>query len=401
MTPKPANPAHMHETEGRSSSGPAQVAGEDGGPTAPVAGEAVGGHGLGRLGGMVAGPMSRRGFFGSSAALVGAVGLGSLLEACSSSSPTPSAKPSVVTRRTSLTLQLDFLPLGRYAPYYYAAERGFYSRRNLDVSIQPSTGTGPALEQLVAGRVQALFVDIPSMMDLMGKDPHPQMRSYAVLYAKAPETVFFFEGGSIKTPKDLAGKTIATSPGSTDFELFPLFAKANGIDYGSIHWDEVAASAKVSLLLEHKVDATTTYIMGLPDAEAGLSPGEKLGTFTYGDYGVNVYGNGIVFADSYARSNPDVVKAFVEASLEGYVAAFANPEAAVSAMAAQVPSLKPAVAVKEIAIVKQLAYGPAQRVHGIGYQDPAVMKNCYDAVVEELHQHIGLPLDSLYSDAYV
>jgi NitT/TauT family transport system substrate-binding protein len=342
--------------------------------------------------------MSRRSFFQRSALVASAVGLGSLVEACSSA---PSTAPAKATRRTSVTLQLDFLPFGRYAPYYYASSKGFYARRNLDVTIVPSTGTGPALEQLVAGRCQALFVDIPSTMDLMGKDPHPLMRSYAVIYAKAPETVFFFEGGDIRTPKDLDGKTIATSAGSTDFELFPLFAKANGIDYASIHWDEVAASAKVSLLLEHKVDATTTYIMGLPDAEAGLSPGEKLGYFTYGDYGVDVYGNGIVFTDDYAKANPDVVRAFVEASLEGYLAAFANPEAAVEAMAAEVPTLKTDVAVKEIAIVEQLAYGPAQRVHGIGYQAPSAMKASYDAVIDVLHQPISVPLDELYSNAYV
>lgn len=344
--------------------------------------------------------MSRRRFFESSALLAGAVGLGSLIEACSSS-PASSSRATKVARKTAITLQLDFLPFGRYAPFYYAASRGFFARRNLDVTIVPSTGTGPALEQLVAGRVQALFVDIPSTMDLMGKDPHPLMRSYAVLYAKAPETVFFFEGGSIRTPKDLNGKTIATSAGSTDFELFPLFAKANGINYSSIHWDVVAPSAKVSLLLEHKVVATTTYIMGLPDAEAGLSSGETLGHFTYGDYGVDVYGNGLIFTDSYAKSNPDVVKAFVEASLEGYVASFADPHAAAAAMAAQVPTLKPEVAVKELAIVKQLAYGPAQRAHGIGYQAPSAMKASYDAVIDVLHQPIAIPLDQLYSNAYV
>jgi NitT/TauT family transport system substrate-binding protein len=332
---------------------------------------------------------SRRAFLGSTlAAAAAAGGLGPLLAACGGSSPAPG-------RRTAVTLQLDYLPLGRYAPYYYAVGQGLYDRRGLDVKIATSSGTGPALQQLVAGKAQLLFVDIPSMLDLMGKNPQPAMRSYAVLYAKAPETVFFFEGGSIKSPKDLEGKTIATSAGSTDYELFPLFAKANGIDTSTITWKVVTPSAKVSLLLQGQADATTTYIMGLPGVQAGAKPGQKVGHFTFGDYGVHVYGNGLITTDDYARANPGAVRAFVQASLEGYRQAFANPTAAVDTMAKSVPTLEKDQAVAEVGIVRDLA---AQPQHPLGYQDPAVMKASYDAVVDVLGQKIAQPVTQYYTN---
>ncbi|HEX4213630.1 MAG TPA: ABC transporter substrate-binding protein [Candidatus Dormibacteraeota bacterium] len=341
---------------------------------------------------------TRRGVLRTALAVGGAGGLATLIDACGVQPKPASAKTAT---RTSIGLQLDFLPLGRYAPYYYGVEKGIYSKRGLDVTIASSTGTGPALQQLVAGRQQMLFVDIPSMLDLMGKDPKPRMRSYAVVYATAPETVFFYEGGSIRNPKDLEGKTIATSAGSTDFELFPLFAKANGIDMSTISWKTVSASTKLSLMLEGEVDATTTYVMGLPGAQAGAKSGKKVGHFTYGDYGVKVYGNGLITTTEFASAHPPAVSAFVQASLEAYRQAFAKPQAAVEAMAKSVPTLDQDQAMAEVAIVRSLAMGPAQRAHGLGYQDPTVMHTSYEAVVKTLKQPIGRPVTDYYTNSAI
>lgn len=338
---------------------------------------------------------TRRRLLRGALAAGGVSGLAALVDACGSQ-PQAAAKTA---GSTSIGLQLDFLPLGRYAPYYYAAETGIYSERGLDVTIAGSTGTGPALEQLVAGRQQMLFVDIPSMLDLMGRDPRPRMRSYAVLYATAPETVFFYEGGSIRKPKDLEGKTIATSAGSTDFELFPLFAKANGIDMATISWRTVSASTKLSLMLEGEVDAATTYVMGLPGAQAEAQSGRKVGHFTYGDHGVKVYGNGLVTTDAFASAHPSAVSTFVQASLEAYRRSFASPREAVAAMARSVPTLKQDQAVAELGIVKSLAIGPAQRAHGLGYQDPVAMHASYEAVVRTLKQPISRPVTAYYTNS--
>jgi NitT/TauT family transport system substrate-binding protein len=342
---------------------------------------------------------TRRAFIRSTlAAGLATSSLGSLLAACGGSA-SPSPAPTSTPRRTAINLQLDFLPFGRYAPYYYAVDKGIYDKHNLDVTIATSTGTGPALQQLVAGKAQFLFVDIPSMLLLMGKSPTPLMQSYAVLYARAPETVFFFEGGPIKTPRDLEGKTIATSAGSTDYGLFPLFAKANGIDVNTIKWKVVAASAKVSMLLQGQVDATTTYVMGLPSVQAGVKPGQQVGYFTYGDHGVSVYGNGLVTTKDFANSNKDAARAFVQASIEGYRQAFAHPQAAAEAMASKVPDLKKDQAVEEVKIVQRLATGAAEKQHGLGYQDRAAMQATYDAVVNVLQQPISRPVAEFYTNS--
>ncbi len=311
------------------------------------------------------------------------------------------AFPSVVrAAATSIQIQLDFLPSGRYAPFYLAKEEGMYAKRGLDVTIATSPGTGPALQQLVAGRAQIAFVDIPSAFVLMGRQPDVALRSYAVLYAKAPETVFFFQGGKITKPKDLEGKTIATSAGSTDFELFPLFAAANGFDASTIKWVTVDPSAKVALLLDGKVDATTTYVLGLPQVQSKAKTGERIGHFTFGDYGVNVYGNGLIVLNDFAAANPQIVKNVVQATLEGYRAAFRDPAKAVAATLKTVSNLDPTVAAAEIKLVQTLAMGPQQRRHGIGFQVQADMQSTVDAVEKTLlKKRLGKPASDLYTNA--
>ncbi|HVA37314.1 MAG TPA: ABC transporter substrate-binding protein [Candidatus Dormibacteraeota bacterium] len=298
-------------------------------------------------------------------------------------------------------IQLDFLPFGRYAPYYLALEEGYYAKRGVDVSIAPGSGTGPALQQLIAGRAQVSFVDIPSMMVLMGRGVKPKMRSYAVFYAKAPETVFYFEGGAIKSPKDLEGKTIATSAGSTDFELFPLFAAAQGIDASKITWVTVDPSAKVGLFLQGKVDATTTYVLGLPGVQAKAGA-RKVGHFTYGEYGVDAYGNGLVVTDDFAAAHPDAVRGVVQATIEGYKGAFKDPARAAAAMKKHVPTLDLEQAAAEVKIVQELAYGAAQKAHGLGYQDAAGMTSSLQAVEKYvLKAAVSSPVADFYSNAYI
>ena len=60
---------------------------------------------------------------------------------------------------------------------------------------------------------------------------------------------------------------------------------------------------------------------------AAAAPKQVLG-LSYSDAGLDYYSNGLVASDATIQSNPDLVRRFVKATLEGLTCAMANPKEA-------------------------------------------------------------------------
>lgn len=297
----------------------------------------------------------------------------------------------------TVRFNLGFTPLGRNASTYYGQQLGLFAERGVEVEISAAAGTGPGIQQLVAGNIDVLLGDMSALINTVGKEPDPLLRSYAVLYAKAPQTIFFYADGPIKEPKDLEGKTIATSAGANEFVLFPAFAAANGIDPDSVTWQVVDATAKVGMLLQDQVDATSTTIFGLPGLIAGAGD-RGIGYFMYGDHGIETHGAVLMARVDWADANLALLEGFIQAQMAAYLRTFAEPDAAVAAMQAQVPELDTAVALAEIALLPSIMQGEAQLEHGLGWHEEAKVAATYDVVVNVLEQPVSVPYTELYTN---
>src|SRR5580700_9537213 len=59
---------------------------------------------------------------------------------------------------------LDFISLGRHAPWYVATGKGYFKEEGLNVTIMPSKGTADAIRTVVTGGAEFGFIDIPSLV---------------------------------------------------------------------------------------------------------------------------------------------------------------------------------------------------------------------------------------------
>ncbi|XRC93053.1 ABC transporter substrate-binding protein [Ottowia sp. VDI28] len=59
---------------------------------------------------------------------------------------------------------LDFIPLGRHAPWYVALAKGYFKEEKLNVSILPTKGTADAVRYIESGLSEFGFIDIPSLV---------------------------------------------------------------------------------------------------------------------------------------------------------------------------------------------------------------------------------------------
>src|SRR6059058_3174413 len=64
---------------------------------------------------------------------------------------------------TKVVFSLDFIPLGRHAPWYAALAEGYFQKEGLDVSIIPAQGTAQVIQAVESGVANIGFVDVPSV----------------------------------------------------------------------------------------------------------------------------------------------------------------------------------------------------------------------------------------------
>lgn len=297
-----------------------------------------------------------------------------------------------------VTLTFQWFASGAYAGYFLAKERGFYAERGLDVRFEHVMGNALALQQIVANNTDFIHADFIQMLQLHGSEPTAHLRAVGVIAEKLALSLFYLKGKGINEPKDLEGRTIVDSAGSTAPLLFKLFADANGIDASKVNWISAAGAAKVAVMLNGEADAVAIYLNARPSIMSKLQPDQEIGWFTFGERGANIYGDGIITSDAYLQENRETTEAFVQASARGFEAAFEDIEAGVGPVVKAAPELNKEIAMKELEIAREVAIGPAQKEHGIGYIEPEKMKASYDAVVELLGTDIPRPVEDLYAN---
>ena len=306
---------------------------------------------------------------------------------------------SVHAATEDIFFQLDWIAFGRHAPYYTALEKGFYAKRNLNVTIAQGNGTIQGLRTLIAGKAQFAFQDIGVMMAVRAKE-NAKIKALACMYQKSPHTVFYIEGKGISKPKDLEGKKIAFSPGDSPKLMFPAFAKANNIDESKISWLSVDPNSKNAVLLNHAADAMITYLFTLPVLQKAAQNGDKVGTFVYSDYGADFYSNGIGAMEDFIEQKPDVVRNFVQATMEGVKYTLAHPEEAVQMLKKHQPQLDATTAVEEIAIIRKLinadnGKGP------LGSMEMAKMQATQDLMIKYLGLKNPPPVADCFTNEFL
>ena len=275
---------------------------------------------------------------------------------------------------TKITFSLDFIPLGRHAPWYAAVAEGFYKKAGLDVTIVPSHGTAQTIQAIESGTVQIGFTDVPSLA--LARANGAKLKMVAVNYEKAPYAIFSLaNGANVTKAKQLEGLTLGSGAGSFTPKVIRGFMAQHGLDPKTLKISNVAPSARASALLTGKVPSIEFFVMAQPGLTgAAKAKGTELRTYLLADHGLKLYSNGIVTTEAYLAKNPDVVKRFVRASLLGWQFALRHPKKAAEDQIKYIPSLNVAKSVAEIGVVKNLAVTPAVEKHGLGWFDPAEMK---------------------------
>jgi len=224
-------------------------------------------------------------------------------------------------------LALDWIVYGKHVMYYPALEQGIYAKHGFAVTMTRGFGSGDTIQKVDQKAVPFGFADMGSLVLLRAKGA--KVTVVGMVHHLMPHAVVYMKGGAINTPKDLEGRTFSTPAGNAVWVLIPAFARAVGFDHTKIrHIPADAAAAKASVLAG-RVDAGGIFLPEYPPLAAEAKKlGKELGVFKFGDYGLDLYANGLIVHDDLIREKPDVVARFVRATYEGIHWSLKNPEKA-------------------------------------------------------------------------
>jgi len=250
----------------------------------------------------------------------------------------------------------DYGLYGRHAYYFVAIEKGYYAREDLEIEIARSQGSANTIKQVANATAQVGFADAFAVVLGRANDDIP-VKLVAMIYPKPPHAVYVLKESGIAKPKDFAGKTLADTAFSSVPKLFATYARAAGFDAGSVKWIAANSDALPGMLTAKRVDGIGQFTVGEPLLAATAAPKEVLG-LPYSDAGLDYYSNGIVASDTMIENNPDLVRRFVKATLDGLKSAIADPKEAGEIMHKYHREIDVNIAIGETRKVKQLALQP-------------------------------------------
>jgi NitT/TauT family transport system substrate-binding protein len=271
---------------------------------------------------------------------------------------------------------LDFISLGRHAPWYVALGKGYFKEEGLNVSILPSKGTADAIRSVVSGIADIGFIDIPSLV--ASGSAGGAIKIVAVNYQKPPYCVFSLDpGANVTEPKQLASLEFGSSTASFLPRIVQAFMEMNGVDSKTLKVVNIDGAARVPMLAAHKIASIDQFIMSEPAIRRAVTDAKPKCLFL-GDYGLDIYSNSIGTTEEYLTKNPDVVKKFVRAALRGWQYALAHPQEAAQIQLQYVKALNPDIIAEELEILKRVAVTPDVEKNGFGTVSMDKMKRTVD-----------------------
>jgi len=249
----------------------------------------------------------------------------------------------------AVIMRLNFSPWGMHAAYFGGRTQGYYKDEAIDLELRPPS-QGQMGELLVGtGREQFGITNADSLIKARASGV-----PVVAIMADQPDnpySVITLKKSGIDTPAKLKGKKISWFQALERGLLDPVIQSA-GLTREDVELVTVARGAEVQLLVAGQVDALFGYSFG--QALTLEQRGFPVNVMPIRDYGVKMYGTVIYTSEALLKSNPELVKRFLRATIKGFIFAHGNAEAAVKEVIAHAPDRELSLETKKLLIIFML-----------------------------------------------
>ncbi len=224
-------------------------------------------------------------------------------------------------------------PQAQFAGFYMAQEKGFYEQYGLDVQVQKLLPSPEAIDSLLTGSLDIIHIDLLGAIlansektRLVNIGQISQISSILLIAKKSPKmnSLADFEGKRLGIWRN--GSSLIT-------ETF-LKEKDISMQLVPIEWS-------INLFLQGAVDVINAmrYNEYYQMLQAGLKE-EDLFIVDLQELGFRIPDGGLYVRPEFYAEHPEQCKAFLQATMDGWLYAFSHPEETVDLVIAQMNKAK-------------------------------------------------------------
>jgi len=222
--------------------------------------------------------------------------------------------PGVSFALDHVVLQLKWRHQFQFAGYYAAIAQGYYRDAGLEVELREAVPGKDPLEEVVDGHAQ---YGVGTSNVILARAEGKPVVVLAVIYQHSPFVLMASKESGIKDIQDLADKPIMMEPDAA--ELIAYFDN-EGVKSSRLHL--IPHSFDVHDLINGKAAAMSAYSTDEPFHMKAA--GAEYEVFTPRAGGIDFYGDNLFTTEGEIAAHPDRVRAFLKASLQGWVYAMSH-----------------------------------------------------------------------------
>lgn len=221
--------------------------------------------------------------------------------------------PAIVRAATPIKLTLPWLPLGTFSFTFVAKKLGYWEKRGLDVTIDRGFGSTKVCVPVDQGQYDFGLLDMAVLAGCAGRSL--DLVAIAGIWPRSPIGIFSLKELNITEPKQLEGQSIGFDVGGGEFQLWPAFVKATGIDAGKVNIVTMDAPGLMRAAADKQIKVIGNFFGSI--APTFWANRIAINAMFYEDYGVKMCSVVAACKRATVEKKPEICKAFVDGLLEG------------------------------------------------------------------------------------
>ncbi len=240
---------------------------------------------------------------------------------------------SAVAQETTIKFTLGWKTQGSDAAFFYARDNGFFKAEGLNVVIDQGEGSGATVTRVMSGAYDAGFGDINAIIQNASTKPAEAPVMVYMIWNQPPFAIVAKKTSGINTIKDFETHTLGGAQGTPTTRLLPVFARKNGLAGDKIKISNMAPNLQEPMLIKGDIDGAlvfniTSYFNLVLNRQ---DPDKDYKWFMFGDYGLDLYSNGMMVSKKLMASNPKAVAGLVRAVNKAVIAVAKDQKAGMKA----------------------------------------------------------------------
>jgi NitT/TauT family transport system substrate-binding protein len=277
------------------------------------------------------------------------------------------ARRQPVSKIDRVRLQLDWKVGSEHAFVYLGQAKGFFKEQGIELEIIPGKGSSDSVNMVAAEKVEFAFASGEAAMQGRCANPPRQVKVLAVFFPTTPTSIYSLASKGIRQPKDLYGKRVGVMKGSSAYKHYQAFIKKLGLDASRIKEIPSPGSIQEIIAPNAQLDAMVHFSYQHP-LQLRLQ-GYKVNEIMLKDYGVQVYGFGLITSDSVLEKNKELARRFTQAILKSMQYTLDHPDEALKVFLERFPEQEPKYSEAKLNWVIQFIKSGIPQGKPLGYQD--------------------------------